>query len=241
MKVFYLILVIILIKQICLKVFKSNLKANALTAVDLENVRKNILKDHNYHRKRHQVGDLVRNSEIESIAQTYTEKIANSGNVKHSNNQYKGRDLGENLFWYFSGSVTLTGTDASQSWYNEVEYYDFNNPGFTNDVGHFTQLVWKGSNQIGCGAHCGVYCVITCNYYPAGNYLNDFANNVFPEKEEESDDKSKKNYNKKGMSTAGKVFLSIFIILIFAVICFSIYHFVFKKRKFYELKVYFKM
>ena len=237
MKVLYLILVIILIKQICLKVFKSNLKANALTAVDLENVRKNILKDHNYHRKRHQVGDLVRNSEIESIAQTYTEKIANSGNVQHSNNQYKGRDLGENLFWYSSGSVTLTGTDASQSWYNEVEYYDFNNPGFTNDVGHFTQLVWKGSNQIGCGAHCGVYCVITCNYYPAGNYLNDFANNVFPEKEESD----KKNYNKKGMSTAGKVFLSIFIILIFAVICFSIYHFVFKKRKFYDLKVYFKM
>ena len=74
MKVLYLILVIILIKQICLKVFKNNLKANTLTTVDLETVRKNILEDHNYHRKRHQVGDLVRNSEIESIAQTYTEK-----------------------------------------------------------------------------------------------------------------------------------------------------------------------
>ena len=233
----HLIVIILLINQICLKDFLSNLNENKLAAVDLETVRKNILSDHNYHRKRHQVGNLVRNSEIESIAQGYTQTIAASGNVKHSGNTYKGTKLGENIFWYLSGSVTLTGTDASQSWYSEIKDYDYNNPGFSSAIGHFTQLVWKGSNEIGCGASCGVYCVITCNYYPPGNYLGQFANNVFPIKEVPEN----KNYNQKGMSTAGKVFLSIFIILIFAIICFSLYHFAYKKRKFNELKVYFKM
>ena len=229
-----LIVIILLINQVCLKDFLSSFNENKLTAVDLETVRANILSDHNYRRKMHQVGNLVRNSEVESIAQEYTKTIAASGNIQHSGNTYKGMPLGENLFWYYSGSVTLTGTDASQSWYSEIKDYDFNNPGFSSGTGHFTQLVWKGSNEIGCGAACGKYCVITCNYYPP-NYLNQFSNNVFPIKEDN------KNYNQKGMSTAGKVFLSIFIILIFAIICFSLYHFAYKKRKFNDLKVYFKM
>ena len=82
----HLIVIILLINQICLKDFLSNLNENKLAAVDLETVRKNILSDHNYHRKRHQVGNLVRNSEIESIAQGYTQTIAASGNVQHSEN-----------------------------------------------------------------------------------------------------------------------------------------------------------
>jgi len=102
------------------------------------------------------------------------------------------------------------------------------------NTGHFTQLVWKGSKQIGCGASCNNSnkCYVTCNYYPPGNYIGQFASNVFPLKEDES------SYN-EGMSTAGKVFLAIFIILLFAVIAFAVFHFVIKKRRFNEIKFYF--
>ena len=105
------------------------------------------------------------------------------------------------------------------------------------NTGHFTQLVWKGSKQIGCGASCNNSnkCYVTCNYYPPGNYIGQFTSNVFPLKEDESNES---NYN-EGMSTAGKVFLAIFIILLIAVIAFAVFHFVIKKRRFNEIKFYF--
>ena len=42
-------------------------------------------------------------------------------------------------------------------------------PGFTNGVGHFTQVVWKGTTHAGTAiSDCGK--VIATNYYPPGNY-----------------------------------------------------------------------
>ena len=85
--------------------------------------------------------------------------------------------------------ICANGETASQRWYDEVQYYDFDNPGFSQKTGHFTQLVWKSSAQIGCGSACNSlnHCYITCNYYPPGNYLNRFDTNVFPLKEDEPD------------------------------------------------------
>ena len=38
-------------------------------------------------------------------------------------------------------------------------------------MGHFTQLVWKGSTQIGCGvASCGGQNFWVCRYSPPGNF-----------------------------------------------------------------------
>ena len=66
--------------------------------------------------------------------------------------------------------------------YDEVAMYSFKNPESTYEAGHFTQVVWKGSNQLGCGIDIDsdyeVY--IVCNYYPQGNYMGSFAKNVFP-------------------------------------------------------------
>jgi hypothetical protein len=60
------------------------------------------------------------------------------------------------------------------------------------NYGHFTQVVWSGSSSVGCAS---VDCSASglqnvgsdvppifhvCNYYPAGNFLGDFGDNVFP-------------------------------------------------------------
>ena len=227
------------------------------SSLDLETIRNNILTNHNKYRKLHQVEDLTRNSEIEKIAQNYSEILAATKSFYHSSNKYQGEFLGENL--YSSSGKTLTGTDASERWYSENLKYDFNKPGFSFDTVHFTQLVWKSSKKIGCGAACNGTCYVTCNYYPTGNVYGKYESNVFPikksseqeqdsetgkkEESETSEDKSSKNNSfneKKGMSTAGKVFLTIFILLFVAIIAFAIYHFAYRKRTFYELKIYFK-
>lgn len=151
-----------------------------LAALDLETLRNNMLSRHNTYRKKHQVGNLVRNSEVEKIAQAYSEKLAASGQFQHSGNSFNGNPLGENLYKNYGSSVD--GTSPVDMWYDEVKLYDFNNQGFSMNTGHFTQVVWKGSKNLGCGFACGSGCVVTCNYYPAGNYLGQFESNVFPAK-----------------------------------------------------------
>ena len=220
--------------RILLSIFIVNCFLFEIYSLDLEKIRADILTNHNYHRKRHQVGNLVRNSEIEQVAQSYSEYQASIDSMIHSENP----NYGENLYscWSSSG-ICVTGEKASQKWYDEVSLYDFKNPGYTPGVGHFTQLVWKGSNQIGCGVACNSFnnCYLTCNYYPSGNYLGQFQNNVFPLKGDDEDDEDEDG----GMSTAGKVFLAIFIILMVFIIAFAVFHFVIKKKTFSDIKYYF--
>jgi hypothetical protein len=68
--------------------------------------------------------------------------------------------------------------------------YSYPHPGYSTASGHFTQLVWAGTQKLGCGyAICkgkngtpGNYLV--CEYSPAGNITNPgyFEKNVLPAK-----------------------------------------------------------
>ena len=137
------------------------------------------LEAHNKYRRRHHVGDLVLSKDLCNIAQKYAETLARTGNFAHSHAKYNGKNMGENLFACYG--MKINGKTMTDDWYNEVDQYDFNNPGFVSGTGHFTQVVWKGSREVGFGyaqARDGYYYGVA-NYYPAGNYINEFEDNVF--------------------------------------------------------------
>ena len=166
---------------------------------------------------------------LNSLIMAYSEKIAQGHSLVHSSNKYKGNSLGENLYMH-SGSIN--GEDASNSWYSEIDYYDFSTySSKTGDAtGHFTQLVWKSSREIGCGAACdGSYCVCTCNYYPAGNFIGKHPENVFP-----------LLIPMGGGSIVSLIFGIIFLVLVLALFAFAVFHFIFKNRNFADLTGYFK-
>jgi len=134
---------------------------------------------HNKYRRKHHVGNLVLSKDLCNIAQKYAETMARTGNFAHSRGKYNGKNMGENLFACYG--IKITGKMMTDDWYNEVSQYNFNNPGFVSGTGHFTQVVWKGSREVGFGfaqARDGYYYGVA-NYYPAGNYLNEFEENVF--------------------------------------------------------------
>ena len=141
--------------------------------------QKTALEAHNKYRRKHHVGNLVLNEELCEIAQKYAEYMARTGNFAHSNGKYNGENMGENLFACYG--MRITGDMMTDDWYDEVKQYDFSNPGFVNGTGHFTQVVWKESKEVGFGfaqAKDGYYYGVA-NYYPAGNYLGEFDSNVF--------------------------------------------------------------
>ncbi|XP_016068137.1 PREDICTED: cysteine-rich secretory protein 3-like [Miniopterus natalensis] len=82
---------------------------------------------------------------------------------------------GENLFM---SSNPRSWSDAIQSLYDEVKdfKYGFGSTRPNAVTGHYTQLVWATSHQLGCAlAHCprSIYKYFyVCQYCPSGNVLN---------------------------------------------------------------------
>ena len=89
--------------------------------------------------------------------------------MHHSSGAY-----GENLYGAW-GQPVHTSPAAVNAWYSEVKFYNFGRPGFGMKTGHFTQVVWKGSRQMGCGYSKNYVC---CRYLPAGNFMGRFPQNV---------------------------------------------------------------
>lgn len=58
--------------------------------------------------------------------------------------------------------------------------YNYSDPNFTEETGHFTQLVWKNTTTVGCGSRlCGERgWYLVCEYWPRGNVIGEFGDQV---------------------------------------------------------------
>ncbi len=146
---------------------------------ELEKFRNDALKRHNYYRAQHKVGNLERDTDLEKIAQKNVDYMIQSNSFHFTDEKYNGEYVGENLSSLLGANPD--GTSITDKWYEGINKYDFKNPGFINDAGGFTQIVWKNTKKIGCAyAYEGAKYYISCIYFPSGNYNNQFADNVFP-------------------------------------------------------------
>ena len=66
-----------------------------------------------------------------------------------------------------------------QGWYDEIEQYNFDHGAFAATTGHFTMVVWRASEHVGCGhAACNDKEIWVCQYDPPGNVDGGFEANV---------------------------------------------------------------
>ena len=139
----------------------------------------------NYHnQKRAEVGNgnVSWSTQIAQYAQQRADQIARTKQLAHlpqGQNPY-----GENLASGGStgGGVVYTVINACDGWYSEKAKMPRNARTMTFDlfnkgVGHYTQMVWKGSTQIGAGIsqyQQGAFTmtVVVCGYNPPGNVIN---------------------------------------------------------------------
>ncbi|GLC77462.1 hypothetical protein PLESTF_001938500 [Pleodorina starrii] len=146
----------------------------------------------NVYRLRHQAPALTWSASLAAASAAYAQVLADSGCVlKHS----LGRDYGENLMWLQGyPKPDATCTVAAKAWYGEVRDYDFDADqpfadNWSKGIGHFTQLVWRGTSSMGCGvgladaalpigggrAITGGCKIIVCRYKAPGNVATDMA------------------------------------------------------------------
>ena len=125
----------------------------------LERFQRDGLKRHNYYRKYHQAGPMELTQKLNEYAQKYAETLAAKDIMQHSTHDARekiyGDWTGENLYYYWSSESDspINGAAAVDSWYDEIKDYDFKSGKSKNGgvVGHFTQLVWRDSTQLGIG------------------------------------------------------------------------------------------
>ncbi len=128
-----------------------------------------MLAHHNAVRAEVGVAPLRWDAGLAAHAQQWADHLAANGcRMRHRQpNRY-----GENLF---QGTARhYRAIDAVQSWESEKALYRGGVITETNyrQIGHYTQMVWRGTTRLGCGeAICNATRLVTCNYDPPGNKL----------------------------------------------------------------------
>lgn len=155
--------------------------ANAAPAQDpaaaQADISQEMLSAHNALRAKHCSGPMVWSPALAEGAQKWANRLRDQlqCGLEHST----GRGVGENL-----SAGNPSAQAAVQGWYDEIKDYNFAQPGFSGATGHFTQVIWQGSTELGCAmAQCAngqFQNVWVCNYGPAGNMQGDFPANVKP-------------------------------------------------------------
>lgn len=137
------------------------------------------LRAHNKYREKHCVPPLKLNKEMCRISQKHADYLINKRILEHSNNG----DYGENIFAITSTNpnFTISGEEPVDSWYSEINKHRFGEEPRLLSTGHFTQVVWKETKELGIAfAKKGGKIVVVANYSPSGNILGQFSENVPP-------------------------------------------------------------
>lgn len=154
------------------------LPLNAFAGVSPEQQRE-LTEAHNRWRADAGVDALAWAADLADVAQGWADRLSTHGGCRMSHSRNPA--LGENLFWasalrWSDGRREPQSIGASQvvdAWGAEKGNYnpDRNRCRFGRRCGHYTQLVWKASTEVGCGmARCPDQSQVwVCNYRPAGN------------------------------------------------------------------------
>ncbi|UPQ98221.1 putative cysteine-rich secretory protein [Chloropicon primus] len=129
---------------------------------------------HNELRSLHGAPALEWSDAVAASAQEWADKLAAEGcDLVHDMDSGYGENLAKG-----HESLDL----AIQDWYDEVRWYNHRRARFSERTGHYTQLVWMNSENVGCAqatCHDDRFGrkIFVCRYDPPGNFHGHFAEN----------------------------------------------------------------
>jgi len=148
---------------------------------DIKTFRREALEAHNERRKRHGVPPLSLSDDLNEYAMKWAQHLADRDIFQHSNCDLNGERLGENIaYTWSSAGEHYSGEEPTEQWYSEISKHNYNKE-FQHGTGHFTQIVWKGTQEMGIAKvhdNSGKIYVVG-SYRPAGNMIGSFQENVF--------------------------------------------------------------
>ena len=132
-----------------------------------------LLAQHNVERRQASVPVLAWDPALAQGAQVYANELARLNLLRHSSKVVR-RGLGENLWMgtrdYFRPARMVGAWASERSMFNPGIFPAVSRTGNWADVGHFTQMIWPGTQRVGCAiAKSASADVLVCRYWPSGN------------------------------------------------------------------------
>lgn len=139
-----------------------------------------MIESHNRARGAVGVAPLTWSDTLAASAKAYAETMARTGRFEHALQSIGMDRQGENLW---------TGTRAAYRYDEMIGHWVAEQRNFANlpvprssrtgrweDVGHYTQIVWRGTTRVGCAmASNATDDYLVCRYNPPGNVLGQLA------------------------------------------------------------------
>lgn len=138
-------------------------------------MREVVLGMHNEERESLGLSPLAWDSALAADAARYARQMAQTNIFRHSARASRAVPSGENLWM---GSRGLYDYEVMVgSFLDEKRYFrssgtlpDLSTTGRWEDVGHYTQIIWRSTRKVGCALAAGQsYDYLVCRYFPAGN------------------------------------------------------------------------
>lgn len=103
---------------------------------------------------------------LASVAQKWADGLIANGQFVHSHNP----KYGENLFEITGAAAN--SAEVVKAWGDEARDYRYSSNSCEGVCGHFTQVVWSDTREVGCAvARGGRREVWVCEYDPPGNWV----------------------------------------------------------------------
>lgn len=132
-----------------------------------------LLHTHNAERAANGAPGLTWSPKLARQAQQWANVLAREGQMRHASQAERG-GAGENLWMGSAGAYPASF--MVQAFIEEKKHYrpgtfpKVSRTGNWRDVGHYTQVIWQETREVGCAIARGQRDdFLVCRYYPAGN------------------------------------------------------------------------
>ena len=128
---------------------------------------------HNLERDRVGVPRLMWSAKLSAQAQDWADQLARSNRFEHAQDR---SGAGENLWMgparRYSAEQMIGGFVEEVRYFRGGRFPNVSSTGSWSDVGHYTQLIWRGTQEVGCAVGQGRDSdILVCRYFPAGNVM----------------------------------------------------------------------
>lgn len=132
-----------------------------------------LLEAHNAERRRVGVTELRWSTKLAREAQAYAKVLARKQALVHANREERD-GAGENLWagsaGFYTAEEMIEGMIEEKRHFKQGAFPQVSRTGQWRDVGHYTQLIWRETTDVGCAvAPGGGQDWLVCRYWPAGN------------------------------------------------------------------------
>lgn len=130
---------------------------------------------HNAERTRLGLPPLAWNASLARDAGDYAKVLLARGRLQHASEADR-KGSGENLWMGTAGAWNSAAMVEmfleERRYFRPATFPDVSLTGNWNDVGHYSQIVWRETKEVGCAIDTGKGMdVLVCRYHPAGNVM----------------------------------------------------------------------